>query len=108
MERKMYFWWSGLPFNICFVCVTGWKEEQEREYASFVAVVLAICFLRDSGKPLFRNSLRALDCSSSGEFVELSWLLSSKMEITTDAFRALFSWPREEALDPDSKEFQQR
>lgn len=89
-----------LPLGGCMVCVTGWKEEQEREYASLVAAVLAICFLKDSGRPLFKNSLRALNCSSSWEFSEPSRLLSSKMEITADAFRAA-------TLEPEKMRMQQ-
>lgn len=82
------------------MCATAWKEEQVREYASLVAAVLAICFLKDSGRPLFRNSLRALNCSSSWEFSEASRLLSSKMEMTAEALRAFFSGPPEEPLEP--------
>lgn len=88
------------------MCITGWNKEQEREYASLVAAVLAICFLKDSGRPLFKNSLRALNCSSSWEFSEPSRLLSSKMEITADALRVVFSWPRGVTLDPVRKKMQ--
>lgn len=82
------------------MCPTAWKEEHVREYASLVAAVLAICFLKDSGSPLFRNSLRARNCSSSWEFSEASRLLSSKMEMTADALRAFFSGPPEDPLEP--------
>lgn len=90
----------GQPLGACLICATVWKEEQVREYASLVAAVLAICFLKDSGRPLFRNSLRARNCSSSCEFSEASRLLSSKMEMTADALRAFFSGPPEEPLEP--------
>lgn len=81
-------WRNSLPESGCFMCTTGWKDEQEREYASLLAAVLAICFLKDSGRPLFKNSLRALNCSSSWEFSEPSRLLSSKIDtVWTD-----FSW----------------
>ncbi|KAG7243622.1 hypothetical protein INR49_011179 [Caranx melampygus] len=55
---------------------------------------------RDSGRPLFKNSLRALNCSSSWEFSEPSRLLSSKMETTADTLREVFSWPSEANLEP--------
>lgn len=90
----------GQPLGACSMCATGWKEEQVSEYASLVAAVLAICFLKDSGRPLFRNSLRARKCSSSCEFSEASRLLSSKMEVTADALRAFFSGPPEAPLEP--------
>lgn len=96
----VYKWINVVPLGGCLVCITGWKEEQDREYASLVAAVLASCFLKDSGRPLFKNSLRALNCSSSWEFSEPSRLLSSKIDTTANGLRALLSWLNGATLEP--------